>query len=407
MIGGRRRNQSDSPASLGTVRPHKTDARRGRTDVANHPTARIGLIGAGFMGRCHANAFRTAGGLFDLPAAIELACLADATEETAAANARQFGFSRSTGVWRDLTSDPDIDIVAITAPNVLHEPMALDAISHGKTVYCEKPLSTSLESANRMTSAVETAGATTLVGFNFLRNPLLKCARQMIDAGELGEITAFRGRHAENYMATGEEAHSFRTDPEGGGALDDLGSHIISLARYLVGPIGEVSATLKTVYPERPASNGSSEMRAVDVDDMAHAAIRFANGASGTIEANWAATGRTMDLSFEITGTKGSIHFSQEHMNELHVWTSAGSAGRSGYLKIETGPDHEPYGSFCPAPGHHLGFNDLKVIEVAELIEAHVTGKNGFPDFAEATRVQATIDAAKTSAETRRWQAVD
>ena len=146
-------------------------------------------------------------------------------------------------------------------------------------------------------------------------------------------------------------------------------------------------------------------MRAVEVDDMAHAAVRFTNGASGTIEANWAATGKTMDLSFEITGTKGSVLFSQERMNELHVWTNDGP-GRSGFKKLETGPDHPPYGHFCPAPGHQLGFNDLKIIEVAELIDAHVRGISGFPDFREATEVQSTIDAMKLSSKTAQWQRV-
>jgi len=339
------------------------------------------------------------------PADIELACLADITEESAAKNARQFGFARSTGDWKTLTCDPNIDLVAITAPNKFHEPMALDAIAHGKSVYCEKPLSTTYASASKMTRAAEASGVTTLVGFNFLRNPLLKLAHEMINAGELGEIVAFRGRHAESYMASGMEPHSFRTDPQGGGALDDIGSHIISLARHLIGLFSEVSATLKTIYPERPVSSNSRETRAVEVDDMAHAAIRFANGASGTIEANWAATGKTMDLSFEITGTKGSVLFNQERMNELHVWSEAGP-GRSGFKKLETGPDHPPYGRFCPAPGHQLGFNDLKDIEVAELIDAHIRGRNGFPDFREATEVQSTIDAIKLSSKTAQWQRI-
>ena len=369
-------------------------------------TVRMGLIGAGFMGRCHANAFRSVSGLFDLPVDIELACLADINDESAAINARSLGFKRFTADWKTLTSDPQIDIVSITAPNVFHEPMALDAIKNGKTIYCEKPLSTTYESAIKMTNAAEKAGVTTLVGFNFLRNPLLKLTQKMVMSGELGEIVSFRGRHAENYMAAGTEPHSFRTDPQGGGALDDIGSHIISLARYLIGPISEASATLKTIYPERPIAPGSNEMRPVEVDDMAHAAIKFENGASGTIEANWAAVGRTMDLSFEITGTEGAVHFSQERMNELHVWSSGGNAGNSGFTKYETGPDHKPYGHFCPAAGHHLGFNDLKVIEVAELIEAHLNGSNGFPDFAEAAKVQRTIDAMKLSHTTRSWQSV-
>ncbi len=372
----------------------------------NRSVVRIGLVGAGFMGRCHANAFRSVGGLFDLPVRVALTGLADIDDETASRNARLLGFERATGDWRQLTADPEIDIVAITAPNVLHEPVALDAIAHGKAVYCEKPLSTTTGSAQRMADAATAAGVLTLVGFNFLRNPLIRLARDMIAGGEIGEVTAFRGRHAENYMASPLVPHSFRTDRDGGGALNDLGSHIISMARYLVGPFAEVSASLKTVHTERPVAPGATETRPVDVDDMAHALVRFENGAAGSIEANWAASGRTMDLSFEVTGTDGSIHFSQEHMNELHVWTSGNTPGRAGYTRLETSPDHPPYGRFCPAPGHHLGFNDLKVIEVAELLDAYATGGTGFPDFAEATLVQHTIDAMRRAASEGCWLAV-
>lgn len=366
----------------------------------------IGLVGAGFMGRCHANAFRSVGGIFDLPAKINLAILADVDARTAAINAELLGFRKSTGDWRDLTSAADIDIVAITAPNAFHEPIALDAIANGKAVYCEKPLSTTGESAARMADAAEAAGVLTVVGFNFLRNPLITLARDMIASGEIGDITGFRGRHAENYMSDPDVAHSFRTDPSGGGALDDLGSHIISMARYLVGPLSEASAVMNTIHTHRPIAPGSAERKPVNVDDVTHAAIRFENGAIGNIEANWAATGRTMDLSFEVTGTHGSIHFSQEHMNELHVWLPGSSAGRSGYTRIETGPEHPPYGQFCPAPGHHLGFNDLKVIEVAELLGQFVRGDTGFPDFREACRVQHTIEAIKASARTGLWTRV-
>ena len=226
-------------------------------------------------------------------------------------------------------------------------------------------------------------------------------ARQLVETGEIGDVTGFRGRHAENYMASPNVAHSFRTDPAGGGAAADIGSHIISLARYLLGPVEEVSGDCRTIHPMRPAAPGTDEWRPVEVDDMTHALLRFRSGVSGSIEANWAATGRTMDLSFEITGTRGALAFSQEHMNELHLYRCEGP--RSGFTKIESGPDHPPYGSFCPAPGHHLGFNDLKVIEAAELLDAHVTGRACSPDFREALEVQKTVEAITESSRLRRW----
>ncbi|MCP4316598.1 MAG: hypothetical protein GY789_11435 [Hyphomicrobiales bacterium] len=188
-------------------------------------------------------------------------------------------------------------------------------------------------------------------------------------------------------MCDPDAPHSFRTDPHGGGAVADIGSHIISMARFLVGPVVEVSASSATIHKSRPVSAGSHERAPVSVDDITHALIRFECEATGSIEANWAAFGRTMDLSFEITGKKGTIAFTQERMNELLIAKAGAVNGRDGFTKIETGPAHPPYGKFCPAPGHHLGFNDLKVIEVAELLNAYSGGEACMPDFSEALAV--------------------
>ncbi len=197
--------------------------------------------------------------------------------------------------------------------------------------------------------------------------------------------------------------HSFRTDPAGGGALSDIGSHITSIARYLLGPIEAVTGQTITLHPSRPVAAGSSEKRPVEVDDRSIFLARFASGVMGTIEADWASTGRKMQLAFEVVGTRGAIAFSQERMNELHLYTTDRPRGRDGFARIETGPEHPPYGNFCPASGHHIGFNDLKVIEVAELIDAFVGRGSAYPDFEEAYQVQRTIDAVKLSGRENRW----
>lgn len=368
-------------------------------------TVGIGLIGTGFMGRCHANAFRSVAGLFDLPLRPQPVMLADADVESARWGAQAMGFERFTGDWQTLVDDAQVGIVAITAPNALHEAMALAAIRAGKTVYCEKPLSVSADSASRMTEAAEQAGVVNLVGFNFLCNPMIRLAKQIIDAGELGAITGFRGRHAENYMADPQVAHSFRTDPSGGGALMDIGSHIVSLIRYLLGPVSAVSAVSRTIHARRPVRPGARDTRAVRVDDLTHALLELGSGVVGSLEANWAATARTMDLSFEISGSWGALAFTQERMNELLVYTGD-VPGRQGYTRIEAGPRHPPYERFCPAPGHHLGYNDLKTIEVAELIRAHAGGVTAHPDFREALAVQRVIEAMQASAAERSWVAI-
>ena len=363
----------------------------------------IGLIGAGFMGKCHANAFRSVAGLFDLRVEPELRVLADVDEATARCSADALGFPRSTGDWRELTGDPEVGIVAITAPNALHADIALAAIAAGQSVYCEKPLAVDIPSARAMRDAAEAAGTCTMVGFGYLRNPMLKLAREIVTSGEVGEIVAFRAIHAENYMADPFAPHSFRTDPAGGGALFDLGSHIVSIGRFLLGPIAAVNGTLATIHAHRPVAPGSSETRPVEVDDRAVFLAEFESGVTGSLEANWAASGRRMQLGFEVTGTRGALAFNQERMNELHLYPAGGATGRQGFIRIEAGPEHPPYGNLCPAGGHQLGYNELKIIEVAELLDALAGGPPACPDFAEAFEVQRTVDAVKLSAGDRRW----
>lgn len=356
----------------------------------------IGLIGSGFMGRAHAHAFRSVAGLFDVTHGPDLAVLADRDEATAKAAADALGFKGSTGDWRALVTAPQVDVVAITAPNALHEEMGLAALAAGKHVYCEKPLAAGLPAALRMAdAAARRPRLVTMVGFNFLRNPMVKLARDIVQSGEIGEIISFRGIHAEDYMADPAVPHSFRTDPAGGGALNDIGSHIISMSHYLIGPIEAVCGHTVTVHAERPRGNGRAE---VAVDDRAVFLARFSGGMVGSLEANWAASGRKMQLEFEIVGTKGTIAFDQSRFNELHLYESGQASSRAGFRRIEAGPAHPPYGAFCPAPGHQIGFNDLKVIEVAELIAAIGGGTKAYPDFADALAVLAVTDAVHRSA---------
>ncbi|MBN9508100.1 MAG: Gfo/Idh/MocA family oxidoreductase [Alphaproteobacteria bacterium] len=367
----------------------------------------IGLIGSGFMGRSHTLAFRAAPAVLAPAAVPVLEMLADIDEPSAAQAAQSLGYSRATADWQALVRDPAVHLVDITTPNALHKPMALAAIAAGKHVYCEKPLAASAADATEMARAAQQAGVQTFVGLNYLKNPLLAAARAMIEGGEIGTVVSFRGIHAEDYMADPLQPWTWRLDPAGGhGAVADLGSHILSIARHLAGDIVEVSGQIATVVAERPVARGSTAMRAVAVDDQARALLRFASGATGSIEASWVATGRKMTIGFEVTGTKGTIAFDQERMNELQVFTAGQPRGREGFRTILTGPDHPPYGQFCPAPGHHLGYNDLKTIEVAAILDALAGGPRFAPDFAEAARIQACVDAIVTSARERRWVSV-
>jgi predicted dehydrogenase len=363
----------------------------------------VGLVGSGFMGRAHAFAFNAVAQIFDLPLRPELAVLADRDMGTAGEAARRLGFQRAVDDWRRLVEDPAVDLVAITTPNALHKPIALAALSAGKAVYCEKPLAATLADAREMAEAASASGLTTMVGFNYLKNPILGLAREMATSGEIGDIVSFRGIHAEDYMTDPQAPHSFRTDEVGGGVLLDLGSHIVSMARFLVGAIDEVAAVIATVHRSRPAPEGP---RPVAVEDHAHVIARFANGAIGDITASWVTPGRKMQLEFELIGTRGSLVFSQERFNELHVYAEGDRPGRAGFKTLLAGPDTPPYGDFCPAPGHQLGFNDLKTIEVAHLIDSLASGRPASPDFREAYEVQRVITAANAAGKERGWRRI-
>jgi predicted dehydrogenase len=372
------------------------------------PKLRIGLIGSGFMGKAHAFGYSTAARVFDLPYDLELDALADINDESAAKAAKTLGFARSTSDWRSLVSSPDIDAVNITAPNALHKEMALAAISAGKHVYCEKPLAPLAADARGMAEAADAAGVKTQVGFNYLCNPMLRLAREIIEAGELGEITSYRGVHAEDYMADATGPFTFRHDPVGGGALADLGSHALATAEFLLnstaGPITEVMGDCVTVVSERP--DGKGGRRRVEVDDIGRAFLRFASGATGSIEGSWVSTGRKMQHDFEVYGTKGAISFSQERFNELHVFSTADRRGRQGFRRIEAGPDHPPYGLFCVAPGHQLGFNDLKAIEVAGFLDA-LAGRRPEPfNFRAGLRIQTLVETIQASSREGVWKEI-
>ncbi|MAT87768.1 MAG: 1-carboxy-3-chloro-3,4-dihydroxycyclo hexa-1,5-diene dehydrogenase [Aestuariivita sp.] len=362
---------------------------------------KVGLIGSGFMGQAHVFGYATAQRVFDMPITFEMDTMADENLEKAEKARRAFGFSRATGNWRDLIDDPYIDLIDITAPNALHKEIAMAAIAAGKHVYCEKPLAPLAKDALEMAEAAEEAGMKTQVGFNYLMNPMFSLAREMITSGELGEIYSYRGLHAEDYMADPNGQYTFRHDPAGGGALADIGSHALATAEFLLGPIIRIMGHSRTIIPKRKDFSG--HIRDITVDDLTHCFAEFSNGVTGSIEANWCATGRKMQHDFEVYGSNGSLHFSQERFNELHYFNQSDAAGLRGFRRIEASPDHPPYGNFCVAPGHQIGFNDLKAIEINGFANA-ISGASGEPfNFRAGWRIQSLVETIQRSAKENRW----
>lgn len=362
-------------------------------------TVGIGLIGTGFMGKTHALAFRSAKAVFgDVPTP-KLAALCDSPLEKAQKMAVQFGFERATDDWRELVADPQVDIVSITTPNHLHYDMAMAAIAAGKHVYCEKPLSLTLEAAQEMARAADMANVKTMVGYNYIKNPAFTHAQALIADNTIGNIVHFRGWVDEDYQADPELEWTWRAKmaDAGLGALGDLGCHLVSMALGVVGPIESLIADLQTIHKTRPLLDGSGSA-VVENEDTASAIVRFKNGAHGSLSTSRSAWGRKNRLAWEIHGTKGMICFDQERMNELQIYRNSGPKAEQGFTTILSGPEHAPYGHFCPAAGHQLGFNDLKTIEAATFLRAIAEGKAAHPNFNDAVEIERIIHAIAQSA---------
>jgi predicted dehydrogenase len=380
---------------------------------------RIGLIGAGFMGKAHAAAYKNVPLIFgNEPGCPILEIIADVDERAVEKRAAEFGFTRWTTNWRAIVEDPQVEIVDITTPNHLHAEMAIAAAKAGKHIYCEKPLANTSAEAARIVAAVEKAGVTSIVGFNYLKNPAQAFARQLIRAGELGEITLFRGAFDQDFLANPDIPFSWRLDRTlaGTGALGDLGSHTIGFAHFLVGEIVEVCGLNSTKIQERflasagsgyaAASQVGAEKRMVENEDIMEFLIRFENGAIGTIGTSRIGMGRKLGLAYEIQGTKGSLFFTQERMNEIQLYRHTDPDREKGYKTVYIGPEHPGYGAFFGLAGIGLGYNDQKIIEAHDLITAVALGQPVQPDVRFAYGVNKVIDAVDVSCRERRWVSV-
>ncbi len=382
---------------------------------------KIGLIGSGFMGQAHADAFTRAKLLYrDLPAVPRLYMLADASEELAASAAARFGFEKHTGDWRALVNDPAVDVVDITSPNAMHHEMALAAIKAGKHVYCEKPLSVTLAEAEEMAAAAKAKGVKTMVAFNNIKTPAAMLAKQLIDRGDIGTPTRFRGWFDQGFFNDPDLPFSWRCTRKeaGSGALGDLGSHVISVAQFLMGDIDSTIAQSQTYFPTRPVPQGGSGYGAaastgapraeVENEDQIQALIRFKSGAGGTIEASRVAAGKVFGIYWEVSGTEGTIIMDGERFNELKISRFDDPKPDRGFKTIYAGSQVPQFSAFFgfDFAGGGLGYFDVKVIEVRDLIEGIVKQDDCYPNFDFGLENEKAVDAMERSVKTRAWETV-
>jgi predicted dehydrogenase len=365
----------------------------------------IGLIGTGFIGKAHGLAWRQARAVTGDVPEVRLELLCDTPEDKARATADQFGFARSTADWRALVADPKVDIVSITTPNNMHREMAIAALEAGKHVWCEKPMALTMADGEAMVVAAKKAGRRTLLGYNYVRNPAFLHAERLIASGRIGRAVHFRGWVDEDYQADPELPWTWRAKlaDAGLGALGDLGCHLVSMMLRLMGPVESLIADMQIIHETRPVEGGGRAK--VENEDTATAILRFASGAQGSISTSRSAWGRKNRLDFEVHGTNGMIAFAQERMNELQLYVNEGEKAEAGFRTILTGPAHPPFGQFVPAPGHQLGFIDLKIIEAAEFLRGIAGGPAAWPDFEAGLDIEAIIhglaEAARSGARVR------
>lgn len=381
----------------------------------------VGLIGAGFMGKAHSLAYAAMPMFFwPAPALPVRRTIAEATEPLAEEASRRFGFQRYTGDWHEVIDDPDIHLVDIATPNHLHAEIAIAAAHAGKHIISEKPLARTTEEARAMVEAVAEAGVVNMVAFNYRRTPAVTLAKKFIDEGAIGRILNFRGTYLQDWSADPASPLSWRFQKKiaGSGALGDIATHVIDLARYLVGEIAQVNAILSTFISERPLQSGGADALgtvrggegpkgAVDVDDEVMTMLRFTNGAVGSLEATRNGHGRNNYITFEIHGTEGSLFFNYERRDELQVAFASDPADRKGFRTIYTGPAHPNGAALWPIPALGIGYGETKIIEAHDLMTAIAEGGSVSPNFVDGYQTALIDDAIVESAARNAWVEVE
>ena len=381
-------------------------------------TLRVGMVGYGFMGKAHSNAWRQAPHFFPLKAKIEMHTICGRNQAAVQAARAQMGWQFTTTDWREIVESPLIDVIDINTPNVSHAEIAIAAAKAGKHVLCEKPLALNVKQAEAMLAAVQKAKVVHMVCHNYRRVPAIVQAKKMIAEGALGAIHHYRARYAQDWLVDPEAPLRWKLqkDISGSGAHGDINVHIIDLGRYLIGEFKEVCGLMHTFVTERPVPDASGNGPAspakaaqkrgkVNVDDAVLAIGRFDCGALANLEATRYAPGRKNQMALEINGSKGSIYFDLEEMNRLKFYDTASPADRQGFqdiLVLQPGGVH-PYANQWWRAGHLLGYEHTFVHAIADFVNACIDGKPVQPTFEDGLKNQRVLQAVEESIKARQW----
>lgn len=378
----------------------------------------VGVIGFGWLGQAHSRSLLRIPTLFENRAFDpHLAACGDPLPARVEQAVSSFGFKRASPAWEAVIDDPDVEVVYIAAPNMLHGILVEAAAQAGKAVFCEKPVGGTPEHVVRAAQAARGAGVSTGVGYNYRWAPLVRYARELIAGGELGEITNYRGRFFSMYGADplGVSSWRFQLDQAGYGATSDLMSHAVDLAHMLLGPITRVTGTVQTFIRERPApvdasshyGRGTHDDPRVPVtnEDYAGMLCTFASGACGTFEVSRTLLGPESEMAFDAYGTRGAVGWNLERLNELRLYRATEDRG-SGYVTVLGGDRFGHHGAFVPGSGNAIGFEDLVTIEDYEFCTAVAEGRPYEPSFEQALEWASVQAALLRSAQKGTWESV-
>ncbi|QBR93673.1 Gfo/Idh/MocA family protein [Nocardioides euryhalodurans] len=384
------------------------------------PGLSVGMVGYAFMGAAHSQAWRSAPRFFDLPLQPRMTALAGRDAAGVAAAARRLGWDSTETSWEALVARDDIDLVDVCTPGDTHAEIAIAALEAGKHVLCEKPLANTVEEAEAMAAAAETAaarGVHAMVGFTYRRVPAIALARKLVADGRLGTIHHVRAQYLQDWIVDPEAPLSWRLDKAkaGSGALGDIGAHIVDLTQFITGDtVARVSGRLRTFVDERPlpaehaglSGTAGTGRGPVTVDDAATFLADFRGGALGVFEATRFANGRKNAIRIEINGSRGSLAFDFEDMNLLHFFDGTEDPESAGFRRIlVTEPQHPYVGAWWP-PGHLLGYEHGFTHQVVDLVGDLASGTAPSPSFADGLQVQRVLAAVERSSDTHSWQEI-
>lgn len=374
----------------------------------------VGLIGYQFMGKAHSNAYRQVNHFFDLPVDVNMHTICGRNEVALKKAADQFGWLNTETDWRKVVENPEIDVIDVSTPGNTHAEIAIAAAKAGKAVFCEKPIGNTLAEAEAMLKAVQEAKVPHAVFHNYRKAPAVGLAKQLIESGALGTIYHFRAVYLQDWIADPNFPLVWRLQKEvaGSGTHGDINAHIIDMARYLLGDFDEVSGLLHTFIKQRPkagavndklGAEATAEMGEVTVDDAAMFIAKFKSGALGTFEASRFAVGRKNHHRWEVNGSKGSVVFNLERMNELEYYNEGDLEGTKGFRLIQATEASQPYaGHYWPA-GHIIGYEHTFINLLADAFTNMEAGKRIEPDFVDGYENQRVLDAVERSSDSRSW----